>query len=191
MRTIWLLLCCVVICFGAACTQTASFDNREERGIAANAASKQMIPQMPPPIADCVFCQIVAGTRPSFNPSFKVFEDDVVIAILDANPLMTGHTLVIPKAHYATVMETPPEVLAAVGSRIPAITRAVLAATDTQACHILTNNRPEAMQSVFHLHFHILPRKAGDTFRIPWNAGRLDKDAATTLAENIRAKLAE
>ena len=133
---------------------------------------------------NCVFCKIVAGER----PAMKVFEDDVVLAFLDINPLMAGHTLVVPKAHYATVMEAPPEALAAIGSRIPAITRAVLAATDTQACHILTNNGPEAMQSVFHLHFHILPRKAGDTFRIPWNAGKLDKDAAATLAENIKAK---
>ncbi|MCL2648303.1 MAG: HIT domain-containing protein, partial [Phycisphaerales bacterium] len=134
---------------------------------------------------DCIFCKIAAGTI----PSFKVFEDDVVLAFLDIGPLVPGHTLVIPKAHHATVMETPAEVLATISARIPALSRAVLAATGAKACHVLVNNGSEAMQSVAHLHYHILPRKAGDAFRIPWNAGTLDKSTASTLAENIKAQL--
>ncbi|MCL2639227.1 MAG: HIT domain-containing protein [Phycisphaerales bacterium] len=133
-------------------------------------------------MADCIFCKIVAGTI----PSFKVFEDDVVFAFLDIGPLVTGHVLVIPKVHYATVMETPAEVFAAVSARIPALSRAVLAATGAKACHVLINNGSEAMQSVGHLHYHILPRKVGDAFRIPWNAGTLDKGAAAMLAEKIK-----
>ena len=134
---------------------------------------------------DCIFCKIAAGTI----PSFKVFEDDVVLAFLDIGPLVTGHTLVIPKAHHATVMETPSELLAAINARIPAISRAILAATGTNACHILVNNGPDAMQSVHHLHYHILPRKSGDSFRIPWKSGTLDKTAAAVLAESIKAHI--
>jgi histidine triad (HIT) family protein len=132
-------------------------------------------------MADCIFCKIVSGQI----PSFKVYEDDTVFAFLDVTPLMTGHTLVVPKAHHATVMEIPPEVLAAVNARIPKISRAVLAATGKKACHVLVNNGSDAMQSVHHLHYHILPRAPGDGFHIPWNAKPLDKAAAPELAASI------
>jgi histidine triad (HIT) family protein len=130
---------------------------------------------------DCIFCKIAAGQI----PAHKVYEDDVVFSFLDIGPLMTGHTLVIPKAHHATVMEIPPEVLGAINQRLPKIARAVLAATAAKACHILVNNGEEAMQSVHHLHYHILPRKDGDTFRIPWKTTKLETDAAATLATRI------
>lgn len=129
----------------------------------------------------CIFCKIAAG----HIPCFKVYEDDAVLAFLDIGPLVRGHTLVIPKQHFATVMETPPDTLAAINQRIPKIARAVLAATGTKACHILLNNGPDAMQSVGHLHYHILPRTPGDSFRIPWNAGTLDKQAGADLAAAV------
>ena len=133
-------------------------------------------------MADCVFCKIIAGQI----PSYKVYEDDVVFAFLDITPLMEGHTLVVPKAHHATVMETPPEVLGAVNERIPKISRAVLQAIGAKACHVLANNGSEAMQSVHHLHYHILPRAAGDGFHIPWNAKPIDKAAAPELVTAIQ-----
>ena len=137
-------------------------------------------------MTDCVFCKIIAGQI----PSYKVYEDDVVFAFLDIGPLVTGHTLVVPKAHHATVMETPPEVLGAVNERIPKISRAVLAATGAKACHVLVNNGSEAMQSVHHLHYHILPRTAGDGFHIPWDAKPIDKAAAPGLVAAIQEGIA-
>ncbi len=119
----------------------------------------------------CIICKIVSGQI----PSFKVFEDDVVLAFLDIGPLVRGHTLVVPKGHYATVMETPAEVLGAVNQRMPWLCKAVLAGVGAQACHVLANNGVDAMQSIGHLHYHILPRKAGDGFHIPWNTGSLAK----------------
>ena len=94
--------------------------------------------------ANCIFCKIAAGQI----PCFKVYEDDVVLAFLDIGPLVKGHTLIIPKAHHATVMEIPPDVLGAINLRIPKISRAVLAVTGAKACHVLVNNGTEAMQSV-------------------------------------------
>ena len=134
---------------------------------------------------NCIFCKIAAGQI----PCFKIYEDDAVLAFLDVGPLVKGHTLVIPKAHHANVMETPPDVLAAINERIPKIARAVLAATGAKACHILVNNGSEAMQSVHHLHYHILPRAAGDGFHIPWNATPLDKAAAPALATAIQSHI--
>ncbi|HUO09528.1 MAG TPA: HIT family protein [Phycisphaerae bacterium] len=134
---------------------------------------------------NCIFCKIIAGQI----PSFKVYEDDTVFAFLDVGPLVRGHTLVVPKAHHATVMDAPPEVVGAVSQRIPKISRAVLAATGAKACHVLVNNGSEAMQSVHHLHYHILPRKAGDEFHIPWNAKPLDKGSAPELVAAIQRGL--
>jgi len=127
---------------------------------------------------NCIFCKIIAGKI----PCFKVYEDDAVLAFLDSGPLVRGHTLIIPKEHVATVMEASEGLLAAIGQRVPKISRAVLAATGAQACHMLVNNGAEALQSVPHLHYHILPRVPGDAFRIPWNAGTLDKQAGAELA---------
>lgn len=135
----------------------------------------------------CVFCKIIAGQI----PCFKVYEDEVVLAFLDIGPLLTGHTLVIPKAHHATVMEIPPEVLGAVNERIPKLARAVLAETGARACHVLVNNGTEAMQSVHHLHYHILPRKEGDAFRIPWPSGAADKGEAAELARALGERVAQ
>src|SRR5512136_659216 len=92
----------------------------------------------------CIFCKIAAGQI----PCYKVYEDEVVLAFLDIGPLVRGHTLVIPKDHHATVMETPDESLAAINARIPKIARAVLAATGAKACNVLVNSGAEAQQSV-------------------------------------------
>jgi histidine triad (HIT) family protein len=135
----------------------------------------------------CIFCKIIAGQI----PSYKVYEDEVVFAFLDIGPLVKGHTLVVPKAHHATVMETPPEVLAAVNARMPRLARAVLGATGAPACHVLVNNGPQAMQSVSHLHYHIIPRRAGDRFSIPWNPEELDKVQAPELVSAIQGALRE
>lgn len=130
---------------------------------------------------DCIFCKIIAGQI----PCLKVYEDDTVLAFLDIGPLVRGHTLVIPKAHHPTVMDIPPALLGAINERIPKLAKAVLATTGANACHVLVNNGAEAMQSVPHLHYHILPRASGDSFRIPWNAGTLDKADGTSLAASI------
>ena len=134
----------------------------------------------------CIFCKIVAGQI----PSFKVYEDDVVFAFADIGPIVQGHVLVVPKAHFATVMDTPPEVLAAVNERLPKLARAVLAATAKKACHILVNNGDAASQSVPHLHYHILPRAAGDGYYLHWPSQKLDPAAGTALAGAITRALA-
>ncbi len=141
---------------------------------------------MPTSDPSCIFCKIIAGTI----PCAKVYEDDTVLAFLDIGPLVRGHTLVIPKDHVATVMTAPADLMAAIGQRLPKISQAVLAATGASSCHVLLNNGPQALQSVAHLHYHILPRIPGDSFRIPWNVGNLDKQDAANLAATIAKNLA-
>jgi histidine triad (HIT) family protein len=134
----------------------------------------------------CIFCKIAAGQI----PCHKVYEDDLILAFLDIGPLVRGHTLIIPKAHHASLLVTPPDLAAEIARRIAPIANAVLAGVGAKACNLLINSGPEAQQSVPHLHYHILPRQTGDTFHIPWHAGKLDSAAAQTLAQAIAGKVA-
>ncbi|MBI1961729.1 MAG: HIT family protein, partial [Parcubacteria group bacterium] len=107
---------------------------------------------------DCVFCKIVSGDI----PSHKVYEDESVLAFLDINPVNPGHTLVIPKAHHKDLLDIPLELGAKVMNAIQKIAPAVLAGVGADSFNLGVNNGSGAGQIVFHAHFHIMPRFAGD-----------------------------
>ena len=107
---------------------------------------------------DCIFCQIVAGDIPGRT----VYEDDTVLAFLDANPLSPGHTLVIPKAHHERLNDTPADVAGAVMSTLHELVPAVEAAVDAPASTVAFNNGEVAGQEVPHVHGHIVPRFEDD-----------------------------
>ncbi|CAL4903663.1 unnamed protein product [Urochloa decumbens] len=106
----------------------------------------------------CVFCNIAAGAA----PAFKLYEDDVCLCILDAKPLTTGHSLIIPKSHYPSLQTTPPTVLAAICSKLPLLGAAIMKATQCDAFNVLINNGEKAGQVIFHTHVHIIPRSKDD-----------------------------
>ena len=107
---------------------------------------------------DCIFCQIVAGDIPSRT----VYEDDDVVAFLDANPLAPGHTLVIPKAHHETLDDLPADIGGEVFDALHRLTPAVEDAVDAPASTVAFNNGEAAGQEVPHVHGHIVPRFADD-----------------------------
>ncbi|XP_042461991.1 adenylylsulfatase HINT3-like isoform X1 [Zingiber officinale] len=106
----------------------------------------------------CVFCRIVRGE----SPAFMLYEDDVCMCILDSNPLTFGHSLIIPKSHTPSLEATPPAVVAAMCSKIPILSNCIRKATQSDSFNLLVNNGSAAGQVIFHTHFHIIPRKAGD-----------------------------
>ena len=103
---------------------------------------------------NCVFCAIAAGEI----PSFKVYEDDLVLAYLDINPFTEGPTLVIPKTHSTGLLDTPPETLGEIVVRVQKVAARIKDALPCDGFNILQNNGPAAGQTVPHLHFHIVPR---------------------------------
>ena len=113
---------------------------------------------------NCIFCKIAAGQI----PAAKVLETGAVVAFLDIAPVAPGHLLVVSKEHYARLSETPPDVAAALAAELPRLTRAVLASTGATALNVLQNDGREAGQVVEHIHFHLIPRRAGDEFRYHW-----------------------
>lgn len=107
----------------------------------------------------CVFCAIADETA----PAIRIHEDDDYLAILDIRPFTRGHTLVIPKRHSVDLTDTPAATLAgmlALGQRIAQASRVSgLAATGN---NVAINDGKSAMQSVFHIHLHVIPRRDGD-----------------------------
>ncbi|CAN6335853.1 unnamed protein product [Urochloa humidicola] len=134
----------------------------------------------------CVFCNIVTGAA----PAFKLYEDDVCLCILDAKPLTTGHSLIIPKSHYPSLQTTPPTVLAAICSKLPLLGAAIMKATQCDAFNVLINNGEKAGQVIFHTHVHIIPRSKDDNLwssetysRSPISHGQETKNLVSSIKE--------
>ncbi|MBP3431304.1 MAG: ribonuclease HI [Clostridia bacterium] len=106
---------------------------------------------------DCIFCKIIAGEM----PCHKIYEDDFVLAFLDIANDIYGHTLVIPKKHYVSVKTCDSTTLARVIDACKKVGNHYLEC-GFDGYNILNATGEAAQQSVFHLHFHILPRKKGD-----------------------------
>ena len=123
---------------------------------------------------DCVFCAIAAGEI----PCFKVYEDDFALAYLDINPFAKGHTLVIPKAHAADVVEIGEEALKELVVRVRRVAAHLKDALGCDGFHILQNNGEAAGQTVRHIHFHIVPRWKGDPIAFENHKGDMDELAA-------------
>lgn len=102
----------------------------------------------------CLFCKIIDREI----PSYKIFENDYVYAFLDIFPLSKGHTLVVPKAHAAHVLETSQEDIVHCFHAISLITRHYDQELHATGYNIISNVNASAGQSVFHTHFHIIPR---------------------------------
>ena len=135
--------------------------------------------------SDCLFCRIVAGEI----PAVKVLENDVCVAFMDIGPLADGHVLLIPKMHAVTLDEMPGEQAGAMLGNLPALVRAVQAATACQGVNVLQNNGRVAHQVVMHVHFHVIPRNEGDAFGFNWPAGSYPPGRMEELAEAIKSEL--
>ncbi|MFP4143651.1 MAG: HIT family protein [Phycisphaeraceae bacterium] len=134
---------------------------------------------------ECIFCKIAAGEI----PSYKVYEDDDVLAFLDVGPLCDGHTLVIPKAHYATLDEMPGELVAACTRMMPQLGKAIQQATGAGAWNLLQNNGRLAHQEVGHVHFHLIPKTENAGLGITWPSQELSRDVAGELQQKIAGQM--
>jgi|TARA_B110000196_G_scaffold140910_1_gene122027 histidine triad (HIT) family protein len=133
-----------------------------------------------------IFTRIINGEI----PCHKLYEDEYVFAFLDINPFSPGHTLVVPKEQAATLDALSDESSAAIGRVLPRISRAILTATGAVDFNVLQNNGEAAFQSVFHVHFHIIPKlEDGSGLAWPFTTTQLDSEEGAQLAERIRTHL--
>ena len=121
-------------------------------------------------------------------PAFKVFEDGHSLAFVDVMPQGPGHTLVIPKYPAQDIHDVDPEALAATIKSVQLVAAAVKAAFDAPGIMLAQLNGAAAGQTVFHLHFHILPRHEGLEFKMHARDME-DFDVLQAHAAQIRAQL--
>jgi len=136
-------------------------------------------------MADCIFCKIIQGQI----PCAKIYEDDRVLSLMDINPINTGHALVIPKQHYATLFEVSPEDLQACILVSQKVAKAVFRAVGASGLNFLQNNFRSAGQLIDHVHFHLIPRNEKDGFMTTWPGTSYPQGELEKTLERIKAEL--
>ncbi|HUG62776.1 MAG TPA: HIT family protein [Methylomirabilota bacterium] len=131
-----------------------------------------------------IFARILRGEI----PCHKVFEDDMTLAFMDVMPQAEGHTLVVPKTPARNMLDAAPDQLHAVVSTTQRIVRAVKVAFAADGVFVAQFNEPAAGQTVFHLHFHIIPRMDGSPLR-PHTGAMADNAVLAGHAARIREAL--
>lgn len=121
-------------------------------------------------------------------PAHKVYEDEDVLVTMDIFPQSRGHTLVIPKAPSRNLLDADAAVLSKVMPTAQRIGRAVVAATKADGLRLVQYNEAPAGQSVFHLHFHLIPVYDGVSFG-SHGQSRADDVELAALAREIAARL--
>ena len=129
---------------------------------------------------DCIFCTIIKGEI----PSEKVYEDEKTMAFLDIGPVNKGHTLVIPKEHHETLLDTPKELLKEVIVIVKKVSTAVKKGVSADGINIGVSNYKAAGQVVPHVHFHVIPRFEGDGFH-HWPQGKYSQGEMESYKDKI------
>lgn len=130
---------------------------------------------------NCIFCKIANGEI----PSRKLYEDDKFVVILDLGPATKGHSLIIPKEHYANLYEMPADLA---GEAMKLAQKMAIKMTDALGAdgfNLVQNNGEVAGQTVFHFHLHLIPRYKEDAPCITWTPQTVSGDELDAIKETI------
>lgn len=131
-----------------------------------------------------IFAKILAGDI----PSHKVYEDETALVMMDIFPQSRGHTLVIPKATSRNLLDADPQVLSSVMPLVQRVAKALVKVTKADGVRLAQFNEAPAGQTVFHLHFHLIPAYAGTALGAH-ATGRADDGELAQLAKEIASAL--
>ena len=134
---------------------------------------------------NCIFCKIAAGEIPSKT----IYEDDKFRVIMDLGAASEGHALILPKDHYANLMELDEETASSVLPLAGKISRAMMKSLDCDGLNLVQNNGEEACQTVMHFHLHMIPRYKGGNEVIEWKPGSPSAEELEETAAKIREAL--
>ncbi|EGQ0324776.1 HIT family protein [Staphylococcus pseudintermedius] len=140
-------------------------------------------------MTETIFSKIIDGDI----PNFKVYENDYVYAFLDISQVSKGHTLLIPKTPSPNIYETDAETMKHIGEALPVVANAIKKTFNPDGLNIIQNNGEYASQSVFHIHFHLIPRYKNDIdgFGYHWetNESRIDDAQKAEIAAQIASNI--
>ena len=131
---------------------------------------------------NCIFCKIVRKEI----PADVVYEDDKALAFLDIKPVNPGHTLIIPKEHHPTILETPDDVISDIFVKAKKLMVAIKETTkaDFVVLSVVGNDVP-------HLHLHLVPRYHKDGLHNFWPTKDVKREESKKIAEKIRKKFSK
>ena len=114
---------------------------------------------------DCIFCKLANGVYPTNS----IYEDDMFNVIMDAGPATKGHALILPKENYAHLYEIPDDVAYNVMVLAKKMATHMTEKLNCDGFNLVQNNGTCAGQTVFHFHFHLIPRYENDGQNMLWN----------------------
>ena len=130
----------------------------------------------------CIFCKIANSTI----PSYKVYEDNDIIAFLDVNPVSKGHTLVLPKEHIRNITTCPKDLLDKAFRVAQLIAQAEITQLGASGVNVITNCGAAAGQSVDHFHIHVIPRFENDGLKLGFEPGKLEDADMKQICYSIK-----
>lgn len=130
----------------------------------------------------CIFCAILAGEA----PSHLVYEDDLTVAFLSIHPAAPGHTLVLPREHAPYLWDLTDPAAAAVGRSLRHVARILERELQPDGMTVIQANRVAGWQSVFHVHFHLVPRSHDDLLAPAWTEILADPDDLDPMSARLR-----
>ncbi|MGN6347154.1 MAG: HIT family protein [Candidatus Nitrosocosmicus sp.] len=102
----------------------------------------------------CIFCKIINKSIPNAT----IYENEKFIAFLDKYPINYGHSLIVPKNHFNTILDMPTDLVCEMYSLVPQIAKAIITSIDGNGFNVSQNNGRSANQIIPHVHVHIVPR---------------------------------
>ncbi len=135
---------------------------------------------------DCIFCKIIAGKA----GSYKVYEDEKTIAFLDINPVNAGHTLVIPKEHADKLSELSMDTMKSLSIALQKVIKGIECAMKPEGINIIVAQGRVAGQTIFHVHYHIIPRASGDSLRFDAIPRKMSEREFSEVAGKISDSIA-
>ena len=133
----------------------------------------------------CLLCQIVANKV----PSYKIYEDDLTLAVLDVNGANPGHCFVMPKNHYPIIEQVPDEELTNLFIIANRISSSIFEKLKMQGTNLFVANGIPAGQTVAHFMINIVPRKENDGISLDWKPKQLTEEEMSTVELKLKESI--
>ena len=135
---------------------------------------------------DCIFCKIAKGEIPAET---IIYRDTDVCVFLDIKPVNLGHALVIPNEHYESIFDLPEDILSAMTRAAKKVAEAIKISLKAGDINIGMNNGAHAGQLIFHSHIHVIPRFAGDGYKLWKNKKSFGQNELKETADKIKSAI--
>ncbi|MCI8598661.1 MAG: HIT family protein [Lachnospiraceae bacterium] len=133
---------------------------------------------------DCIFCKIANGEIPSST----IYEDEDFRVFLDLNPATRGHALLVPKKHFANLLELDDGLCEKAMVLAKKLAGKMTELLGCDGFNLMQNNGEAAGQTVFHFHLHLIPRYKDDTAGITWRPGNASSEELEVLVALLKGK---